>query len=124
VDLPRSLLAAVLDALEADPDLRERARKVLGVEAPRTAYVTRRQAAKIGVECGFYSARSAPASSRRSASAAPRSTGWRTSRVRRVRSGSRAASTICPDVLEESHRSEKEGQGRALGQGGMPHRSS
>jgi hypothetical protein len=52
VDLPRSVLCALLDLLETDPDLRERARQVLGVGVALStpAYVTRQQASKMGVE--------------------------------------------------------------------------
>ena len=52
MDLPRSMLVALLELLEADPELRERARHVLGVEvAPvQPAYVSRAEARTMGVE--------------------------------------------------------------------------
>jgi len=53
VDLSRPVLLALLDLLEADPELRQRARRVLlGVDAAGSgqAYVSRAQARAMGVE--------------------------------------------------------------------------
>ena len=52
MDVARSLLVALLDLIETDPDLQERARRVLGVDAAPSApaYLGRAEARAMGVE--------------------------------------------------------------------------